>query len=693
MILDSVMLYSWWSRWFSSCSTCHVSFSIVMSSAVPRWFAPIAILEAWFPPWPPNGIVSNIVMDFCLLGYSLAWVDSVLGRYLLLFASSLSFSRQVANMILQASKLRLAVLVLAYFHRFKTIAAKLTPTVLAIVLSSCEEALGLESKNMQWDADSIQVVLDNSATTHIWSILEDFEPGSMQYFDDSENVGVMTIGSKESRPIGIGTVSFTLVDDTGTPRTTNLNNALYFPDSPVNICGVTCLAEQLNDHEGTWIQTRSRTSTFVWDHEKYKLTFLHPQSRLPMVPVNTGTTEYSSFCTMVDTMLNKPPLPMSLTPCRNHLPEDDMDDIRDVASDTSCISSSDTPVPLKFDFQESALLNYKVGDKLVLVKDGNARAVDVLSIQTDPENHTETYSVIQNDGHQLDVTQEFLRLPSDDVASIPVTLNQVQQHLPKLSPAELKALLHPVEQDYLLQRFMAWHDRSGHPPFSDMFQLLEQGIAPKEFLKLKGRKLICPSCAFAKAQRRKWGHNKNYGSLTDKSDAPGDRTSMDHVISAQPGLVPRIDGMHSKARITAGCVFIDHLSRLSYTHLQTSVDNKQTLEAKLGYERFAKSHGVTLQSFHSDSGVFVEKTFQDALDDTDQTITFCAVGAHHQNGLAEREIRTMTEGSRANLLHAQRRWPAAIGSILWPYASKDFENKKNKLKLDVHGRSALNRQP
>ena len=86
-----------------------------------------------------------------------------------------------------------------------------------------------------------------------------------------------------------------------------------------------------------------------------------------------------------------------------------------------------------------------------------------------------------------------------------------------------------------------------------------------------------------------------------------------------------------------------------------------------------------------------KKAFRDTLDDAGQTISFCAVGAHHQNGLVEREIRTMTEGSRANLLHAQRRWPNAIGPILWPYAWKDFEYKKNRLKLDAAGRSALNK--
>ena len=151
---------------------------------------------------------------------------------------------------------------------------------------------------------------------------------------------------------------------------------------------------------------------------------------------------------------------------------------------------------------------------------------------------------------------------------------------------------------------------------------------------------------------------------------------MDHVISAQPGLVPRMDSKHTKERITAGCVFFDHVSNHSYTHLQTRVDNDQTIQAKRAYERFVASHGVTLKRFHADNGIFAEKGFRDEINDTPgHTITYCAVGAHHQNGIVERHIGTLTNGARTNLLYAQRKWPEAVGTILWPFAWKDFERK------------------
>ena len=131
----------------------------------------------------------------------------------------------------------------------------------------------------------------------------------------------------------------------------------------------------------------------------------------------------------------------------------------------------------------------------------------------------------------------------------------------------------------------------------------------------------------------------------DSETAPGDRTSIDHVISAQPGLVPRLDGRHTRDRITAACVFFDHVSGLSYSHMQTSVDNEQTVEAKAAYEQFADKHGVRVKAYHADNGVFAEEAFRDDVKVNLQSITYCAVGAHHQNGIAERHIQTLTHGA------------------------------------------------
>ena len=49
-------------------------------------------------------------------------------------------------------------------------------------------------------------------------------------------------------------------------------------------------------------------------------------------------------------------------------------------------------------------------------------------------------------------------------------------------------------------------------------------------------------------------------------------------------------------------------------------------------------------------------------------MTFAGVNAHHQNGIAERRIRTLQNMARTMLIHSAYRWPACITANLWPYA-------------------------
>eukprot|EP00978_Attheya_sp_CCMP212_P015226 scaffold39205_cov33-Attheya_sp.AAC.1 len=62
---------------------------------------------------------------------------------------------------------------------------------------------------------------------------------------------------------------------------------------------------------------------------------------------------------------------------------------------------------------------------------------------------------------------------------------------------------------------------------------------------------------------------------------------------------------------------------------------------------------------------------------TGQTISFCGVNAHWQNGIAEKKIRDLTEQARTILLFAQNRWPVAVSIHLWPYALRSANDSLN----------------
>ena len=67
--------------------------------------------------------------------------------------------------------------------------------------------------------------------------------------------------------------------------------------------------------------------------------------------------------------------------------------------------------------------------------------------------------------------------------------------------------------------------------------------------------------------------------------------------------------------------------------------------------------GVQVKGYHADNTPFNAKAFQENLKFQNQTIDFSGVEAHHQNGVAEREILTITNIARTMLLHAILMWP------------------------------------
>jgi hypothetical protein len=70
-------------------------------------------------------------------------------------------------------------------------------------------------------------------------------------------------------------------------------------------------------------------------------------------------------------------------------------------------------------------------------------------------------------------------------------------------------------------------------------------------------------------------------------------------------------------------------------------------------------------------------------------MTICGVCAHHQNGKVERHLRDLQELSRSSILHAQKIWPDAINTFLWPYAICKASHDMNLLKRDQQGKSPM----
>ena len=118
---------------------------------------------------------------------------------------------------------------------------------------------------------------------------------------------------------------------------------------------------------------------------------------------------------------------------------------------------------------------------------------------------------------------------------------------------------------------------------------------------------------------------------------PGDRVSVDQYKSSSAGRLPNTYGREtSNLRYKGGSIFVDHATGYIYIHNQVSLNTGSTLAGKHAFEEFADEYNVKLKRFHADNHPFNSREFHRDLELQDQTITFSAVGAHHQNGVAER---------------------------------------------------------
>ena len=217
------------------------------------------------------------------------------------------------------------------------------------------------------------------------------------------------------------------------------------------------------------------------------------------------------------------------------------------------------------------------------------------------------------------------------------------------------------EDEYLLL-----HEQLGHIHESRMQLMVRQGILPKKY---EGVKLpFCSSCAYGKSVKRNWRSKRsNNRDEAKRPTKPGECISVDQLISPTPGLIAQMTGRLTTKRYSCATVYVDQYSSLSFVWPQVSTSAEDTIKGKVAFENYAQQRGVRIEAYHADNGVFRAHQWVDHCTKQKQILTYAGVGAHHQNGVAERRIRVLQEMTRTLLLHAQHKWPQAISPNLWPY--------------------------
>ena len=233
------------------------------------------------------------------------------------------------------------------------------------------------------------------------------------------------------------------------------------------------------------------------------------------------------------------------------------------------------------------------------------------------------------------------------------------------------------------------HYNMGHAPFSKLRIMAKRGILPRALATCP--QPTCTACEYARATKRPWRPRHRMNHCRKEATYPGEIVSVDQMVSPTPGLIGQMSGFLTRKRYRYATVYVDHYTGYGYVHPQITASAEETIESKKAFETTASTHGIPIHHYHADNGIFRAHKWVQACHQARQGLTYAAVGAHHQNGRAERRIRELQELTRASLLHAARRWPHAITTHLWPYALRMANHTINitpRLK-DKHGKSPL----
>ena len=123
--------------------------------------------------------------------------------------------------------------------------------------------------------------------------------------------------------------------------------------------------------------------------------------------------------------------------------------------------------------------------------------------------------------------------------------------------------------------------------------------------------------------------------------------SADHYISQAPGRLYHTKGKsYQSDMFSGGCVFIEHASGYVSIKHQLAINTTETIKAKLTFDGEAQSQVVVIKVYHTDNGIFNSSDFMGELLKKQQKIRFSGAGASHQNGAAERAIKTVVTMER-----------------------------------------------
>ena len=250
---------------------------------------------------------------------------------------------------------------------------------------------------------------------------------------------------------------------------------------------------------------------------------------------------------------------------------------------------------------------------------------------------------------------------------------------------------------HLQKLLLQWHWRLGHVGFQRLQWIGRQGILGIIGEKFGQSKVVppkCAACAFGKQERNpKQGMTRKVdvdrqGILKAESLKPGEMVFSDQYQSSLPGRVfGRRGTWMTSQKYCGGTLFYDSASQYVKVVHQVSLNQHESVQSKLLFEREALQVGVNVSNYQTDNGVYTAQEFLKELVEKNQGLKHSGVGGHHHNGAAEAAIKHIHYTANTMMIHAALRWPSASDRELWPLALDHAAYLHNHTPIQSSGRS------
>ncbi|KAL7578661.1 hypothetical protein ACA910_009803 [Epithemia clementina (nom. ined.)] len=187
---------------------------------------------------------------------------------------------------------------------------------------------------------------------------------------------------------------------------------------------------------------------------------------------------------------------------------------------------------------------------------------------------------------------------------------------------------------------------------------------------------LCAACQFGQQTRQPTSGKISHavqdcdGNLKKDNLFPGQHVSVDHFVCATKGrLLESFGKTNPKDMYDGGCIFVDHVSGYTHIPMQAHLNTHETLKSKENFELLCQNVGVVPQEYLTDNGsAFKSRDYTASLVEFKQIYRFAGTGTHHQNGVAERAIRSIMNIARTMMLHAAIHWNVTADPTIWPTA-------------------------